>query len=56
MEKLIKLAMQALKENYDINEIHLDDGTNKVRVIRNAPNITCWTNFPYQYSSQYPQY
>lgn len=56
MEKLIKQAIKALEKNPLINEIQLDDGASKVRVIRNAPNITCWATWPYTHPYTPPQY
>jgi len=56
METLIKMAMEALEKNPLIDEIELAEGQYKVRVVRNAPNITYWTSSPYQYSYQTPQY
>jgi len=56
METLIKMAMEALEKNPLINELELAEGQYKVRVVRNAPVITCWNTSPWTYSYQTPQY
>jgi len=59
METLIKMAMEALEKNPLINELELAEGQYKVRVVRNAPVITCWNTSPWTswtYSYQVPQY
>lgn len=39
MDSLIEKAREFLAKHFDINEIELSDGVNRVRLIRNSPSI-----------------
>jgi len=55
MDKLIEKAIKVLNENYSVNEVELSDGVSRVRVVRNAAAMTCWT-YPYPNLTGYVQY
>jgi len=51
MKRLIEMAMKALQDNPGMNEVRLDDGKNKVVVLRYSPGGINWaTNWPTQYT------
>ena len=53
MERLLETAKKFLSENLDLNEVELSDGINKVKVVRNAPNIWYYQPQPiWQYTYQ----
>ena len=50
MKRLIEMAMKALQDNPGMNEVRLDDGKNKVVVLRYSPVMTNWTTWPNQFT------
>ena len=60
MESLLEKAYKFLSEHPEINEVELSDGTNRVRVVRNAP-VNQYPYWTYTYTppnepKYYPAY